>query len=131
MIPVPCQKYLEKNSGPTLRKRPSTSKKKKEKLKRMPKLIDKKEQTSIDKPRFSPMRYRSITIGFIGRFSQRPADERRTMRRFDTNSPAPVRDGDPWPRQPEDGPIPLFDHFTDMRKAAKSLECRNRAIENA
>ncbi|KAF2554468.1 hypothetical protein F2Q68_00015579 [Brassica cretica] len=56
------------------------------------------------------------------------ADERRTMRRFDTNSPAPVRDRDPWPRQPEDGPIPLFDHFTDMQKAAKSLECRNHVV---
>ncbi|KAF3544580.1 hypothetical protein DY000_02006674 [Brassica cretica] len=53
------------------------------------------------------------------------ADERRTKRRFDTNSPAPVRDRDPWPRQPEDGPIPLFDRFADTRKAAKSLECRN------
>ncbi|KAF3537738.1 hypothetical protein F2Q69_00021003 [Brassica cretica] len=59
------------------------------------------------------------------------ADERRTKRRIDTNSPAPVRDRDPWPRQPEDGHIPLFDHFADTRKAAKSLECRNRAIENA
>ncbi|KAF3509551.1 hypothetical protein F2Q69_00006035 [Brassica cretica] len=59
------------------------------------------------------------------------ADGRRTKRRFDTNSPAPIRDRDPWPRQPEDGPIPLFDHFEDTRKAAKSSECRNRAIENA
>ncbi|KAF3547427.1 hypothetical protein DY000_02007578 [Brassica cretica] len=59
------------------------------------------------------------------------ADERRTKRRFDTNSPAPIRDRDPWPRQPEDGPIPLFDHFEVTRKAAKSLECRNRAIKNA
>ncbi|KAF2572180.1 hypothetical protein F2Q70_00001181 [Brassica cretica] len=52
-------------------------------------------------------------------------------RRFDTNSPAPVRDRDPWPRQPEDGPIPLFDHFEDTPKAAKSLACHNRAIEDA
>ncbi|KAF3540800.1 hypothetical protein F2Q69_00022561 [Brassica cretica] len=52
-------------------------------------------------------------------------------RRFDTNSPAPIRDRDPWPRQPEDGPIPLFDHFEDTRKAAKSLACRNRATEDA
>ncbi|KAF2596600.1 hypothetical protein F2Q68_00010302 [Brassica cretica] len=59
------------------------------------------------------------------------AEERRTKRRFDTNSPAPIRDRDPWPRQPEDGPIPLFDHFEDTRKAAKSLACRNRAIEDA
>ncbi|KAF2561398.1 hypothetical protein F2Q70_00016399 [Brassica cretica] len=59
------------------------------------------------------------------------SDERRTKRRFDTNSPAPVRDREPWPRQPEDGHIPLFDHFADTQKAAKSLECRNRAIENA
>ncbi|KAF3513909.1 hypothetical protein F2Q69_00006851 [Brassica cretica] len=56
---------------------------------------------------------------------------RRTKRRFDTNSPAPIRDRDPRPRQPEDGPIPLFDHFEVTRKAAKSLECRNRAIKNA
>ncbi|KAF2596958.1 hypothetical protein F2Q68_00009364 [Brassica cretica] len=53
------------------------------------------------------------------------SDERRTKRRFDTNSPAPVRDREPWPRQPEDGHIPLFDHFADTQKAAKSLECRN------
>ncbi|KAF2583141.1 hypothetical protein F2Q68_00004589 [Brassica cretica] len=72
-------------------------------------------------------------IGFSGEVKQttREADERRTKRRFDTNSPAPIRDRDPWPRQPEDGPIPLFDHFEDTRKAAKSSECRNRAIENA
>ncbi|KAF2537568.1 hypothetical protein F2Q68_00019363 [Brassica cretica] len=54
------------------------------------------------------MRYRSTTIGLIDRFSQRPTDESRTKRRFDTNSPAP-----------------------DTRKAAKSLTCRNRAIEDA
>ncbi|KAF3610004.1 hypothetical protein DY000_02047962 [Brassica cretica] len=58
------------------------------------------------------------------------ADERRTKRRFDTNRPAHVRDRDPWPRQPEDGPIPLFKNFPDTRKAAKILECRNRAIED-
>ncbi|KAF2556141.1 hypothetical protein F2Q68_00015248 [Brassica cretica] len=58
------------------------------------------------------------------------SDERRTKRRFDTNRPAHVRDRDPWPRQPEDGPIPLFENFPDTRKAAKSLECRNRAIED-
>ena len=51
--------------------------------------------------------------------------------RFDTNSPAPVRDRDPWPRQPEDGPIPLFENFPDTRKAAKSLECHNHAIQDA
>ncbi|KAF2569667.1 hypothetical protein F2Q68_00025814 [Brassica cretica] len=45
------------------------------------------------------------------------ADERRTKRRFDTNRPAHVRDRDPWPRQPEDGPIPLFENFPDTRKA--------------
>ncbi|KAF3513912.1 hypothetical protein F2Q69_00006854 [Brassica cretica] len=62
------------------------------------------------------MRYRSTTIGHIDRFSQRhvdrhrdiSTDERRTKRRFDTNSPAP-----------------------DTRKAVKSLACRNRAIEDA
>ncbi|KAF3504704.1 hypothetical protein F2Q69_00041039 [Brassica cretica] len=59
------------------------------------------------------------------------ADERRTKRRFDTNSPAPIRDRNPWPRQPEDGPIPLFENFPNIRKAAKSLECRNRAIQDA
>ncbi|KAF3583368.1 hypothetical protein F2Q69_00027590 [Brassica cretica] len=58
------------------------------------------------------------------------ADERRTKRRFDNNRPAHVRDRDPWPRQPEDGPIPLFENFPDTRKAAKSLECHNRAIED-
>ncbi|KAF2579834.1 hypothetical protein F2Q68_00004847 [Brassica cretica] len=57
------------------------------------------------------------------------ADEKRTKRRFDTNSPAPVRDRDPWPRQPEDGPIPLFENFPDMRKAAKSLECHNHVVQ--
>ncbi|KAF3540222.1 hypothetical protein F2Q69_00022849 [Brassica cretica] len=50
--------------------------------------------------------------------------------RFDTNRPAPVCDRHPWPRQPEDGPIPLFENFPDTRKVSKSLECRNRAIED-
>ncbi|KAF3506257.1 hypothetical protein F2Q69_00006547 [Brassica cretica] len=59
------------------------------------------------------------------------ADERRTKRRFDTNSPAPVRDRDPWPRLPEDGPVPFIENFPDMRKAVKSLECRNREIQDA
>ncbi|KAF3562909.1 hypothetical protein DY000_02012653 [Brassica cretica] len=58
-------------------------------------------------------------------------DERRTTRRFDTNSPAPIRDRDPWPRQTEDGPIPLFENFPNTRKTAKSLECRNRAIQDS
>ncbi|KAF3584822.1 hypothetical protein F2Q69_00029062 [Brassica cretica] len=58
------------------------------------------------------------------------ANERRTKRRFDTNRPATFRDRDPWLRQPEDGPIPLFESSPDTRKAAKSLECRNRAIED-
>ncbi|KAF2558697.1 hypothetical protein F2Q68_00015285 [Brassica cretica] len=58
------------------------------------------------------------------------ANERRIKRRFDTNRPATVRDRDPWPRQPKDGPIPLFENSPDTRKAAKSLECRNRAIED-
>ncbi|KAF3499713.1 hypothetical protein F2Q69_00042974 [Brassica cretica] len=49
------------------------------------------------------------------------ADERRTKRRFDTNSQAPIRDRDPWPRQPEDGPIPLFENFPNTQKAVKSL----------
>ncbi|KAF2605523.1 hypothetical protein F2Q70_00025911, partial [Brassica cretica] len=31
----------------------------------------------------------------------------------------------------EDEPIPLFDHFDDTRKAAKSAACRNRAIGEA
>ncbi|KAF3499620.1 hypothetical protein F2Q69_00043904, partial [Brassica cretica] len=36
---------------------------------------------------------------------------------------------EPWPREPEEGPIPLFDHFADTQKAAKSSAWRNRAIE--
>ncbi|KAF3506256.1 hypothetical protein F2Q69_00006546 [Brassica cretica] len=59
------------------------------------------------------------------------ADERRTKMRFDSNSQAHVHDIDPWPRQPEDGPIPLFGNFPDTRKEAKSLECRNRGIQDA
>ncbi|KAF3586858.1 hypothetical protein F2Q69_00029024 [Brassica cretica] len=72
--------------------------------------IDRQERTSVDR--------------------QTTSDERRTKRRFDTNRPAHVCDRDLWPRQPEDGPIPLFENFPDTRKAAKSLECRNRAIED-
>ena len=54
----------------------------------------------------------------------------RTKRRFDTRSTAPVRDKYPWPRKRDDESIPLFDHFEDTHKAAKSLACRNRAIED-
>ncbi|KAF2614860.1 hypothetical protein F2Q70_00013765 [Brassica cretica] len=57
-------------------------------------------------------------------------DERRTKRRFDTRRTAPVRDKHPWPREREDKHIPLFDHFEDTHKAAKSSACRNRAIED-
>ena len=59
------------------------------------------------------------------------------MRRFDVGGsstappPPPVRNQDPWPREREDEPIPLFDHFDDPRKAAKSLKCRNRAISDS
>ena len=42
--------------------------------------------------------------------------------------PPPVRDQYPWPRDHEDEPIPLFDHFDNTRKAVKSTACRNRAI---
>ncbi|KAF3590164.1 hypothetical protein F2Q69_00030266 [Brassica cretica] len=64
-------------------------------------------------------------------------NERRTKRRFDVGGrsaappPPPVRDQDPWPRELEDKPIPLFDHFDDTRKAAKSSKCRNRAISDS
>ncbi|KAF2594422.1 hypothetical protein F2Q70_00043679 [Brassica cretica] len=64
------------------------------------------------------------------------AYERRTKRRFDVGGsstappPPPVRDQDPWPREREDEPIPLFDHVEDTHKAAKSSACRNRAIED-
>ncbi|KAF3504425.1 hypothetical protein F2Q69_00044327 [Brassica cretica] len=57
--------------------------------------------------------------------------ERRTKRRFDVGGsraappPPPVRDQDPWPHEREDEPIPLFDHFEDTDKAAKSSKCRN------
>ena len=56
----------------------------------------------------------------------------RGERRGDSTPTAQLLcDRDPWPIQPEDGPIPLFDHFEDTRKAAKSLACRNRTIEDA
>ncbi|KAF3507810.1 hypothetical protein F2Q69_00007401 [Brassica cretica] len=55
---------------------------------------------------------------------------RRTKRRFDTGSTAPVSDKHPWPSEREDEPIPLFDHFADTRAAAKRSKCRNRAIED-
>ncbi|KAF3532435.1 hypothetical protein DY000_02039706 [Brassica cretica] len=60
--------------------------------------------------------------------------ERRTKRRFDDGGsstappPPPVREQDPWPREHEDEPIPLFNHFDNPRTAAKSLACRNLAI---
>ncbi|KAF3563934.1 hypothetical protein DY000_02015122 [Brassica cretica] len=60
--------------------------------------------------------------------------EKRTKRKIDIGGsstappPQPVRDQDPWPREREDEPIPLFDHFDDPCKAAKNSECRNRAI---
>ncbi|KAF2534334.1 hypothetical protein F2Q70_00031130 [Brassica cretica] len=62
--------------------------------------------------------------------------ERRTKRRFNVGAssaappPPPVRDQYPWPREREDEPIPLFDHFNDTHKAAKSASFRNRAIED-
>ena len=62
--------------------------------------------------------------------------EWRTKRRFEVGGsstappPPPVRDQNPWPREREDEPIMLFDHFEDTHKAAKSLACRNRAIED-
>ncbi|KAF3585100.1 hypothetical protein F2Q69_00028918 [Brassica cretica] len=87
--------------------------------------VDNAHQTSIDNTPREAGKY-SLTNDANER-----ADERRTKRRLDTNSPAPVPDRDPWPRQPEDGPIPFFENFLDTRKAAKSLECRNRAIQDA
>ncbi|KAL0791221.1 hypothetical protein Bca101_007467 [Brassica carinata] len=63
-------------------------------------------------------------------------NERRTKRRFDTGStstappPPSVLNQYPWPREREEDPIPLFDHFTNTRTAANGLECRNRAITN-
>ncbi|XP_013613790.1 PREDICTED: uncharacterized protein LOC106319953 [Brassica oleracea var. oleracea] len=62
--------------------------------------------------------------------------ERRTKQRFDVGGSStapplpPVRDQYPWPHEREDEPIPLFDHFEDAHKAAKSSTCRNRAIED-
>ncbi|KAF2579852.1 hypothetical protein F2Q68_00004876 [Brassica cretica] len=74
----------------------------------------------------------------INGFLQVPAKmyERRTKQRFDIGGsstappPPPVRDQYPWPHEREDEPIPLFDHFEDAHKAAKSSTCRNRAIED-
>ncbi|KAF3490393.1 hypothetical protein F2Q69_00053385 [Brassica cretica] len=63
-------------------------------------------------------------------------NERRTKRRFDTDStstappPPPVRDQHPWPRKRELDPIPLFAHFDNPRTAAKSLECKNLEIRD-
>ncbi|KAF3538185.1 hypothetical protein F2Q69_00022576 [Brassica cretica] len=54
----------------------------------------------------------------------------RTKWKFDTGSTAPFRDKHPWPREREEEPIPLFDHFADTHAAAKSSKCRNRAIED-
>ncbi|KAF2547575.1 hypothetical protein F2Q70_00021575 [Brassica cretica] len=88
----------------------------------LPKSDDSFTHSARNSP-FSP--FRSLNSRII------MADERRTKRRFDTNSPAPVPDRDPWPRQPEAGPIPLFENFPDTRKAAKSLESRNSAIQDA
>ncbi|KAF3486208.1 hypothetical protein F2Q69_00054917 [Brassica cretica] len=62
--------------------------------------------------------------------------ERRTKRRFNVGAssaappPPPVRDQYPWPREREDEPIPIFDHFHDTHKAVNSAACRNRAIED-
>ncbi|KAF2610804.1 hypothetical protein F2Q70_00013712 [Brassica cretica] len=62
--------------------------------------------------------------------------ERRTKRRFDVGGsstappPPPVRDQYPWLREREDEPIPLFYHFEDTHKAAKSSACRNHVIED-
>ncbi|KAF3511419.1 hypothetical protein F2Q69_00006583 [Brassica cretica] len=53
--------------------------------------------------------------------------ERRTKQRFDVGGsstappPPPVCDQYSWPCEREDEPIPLFDHFEDTHKAAKSL----------
>ena len=62
-------------------------------------------------------------------------NERRTKRLFDRDAtssapPPPVRDQHPWPREREEDTIPRFDHFADPRAAAKSLECKNRAIRD-
>ncbi|KAF2557341.1 hypothetical protein F2Q68_00016224 [Brassica cretica] len=63
--------------------------------------------------------------------------EMRMKRRFDVGGsstappPPTVRDQDAWPHKREDEPIPLFDHFDDPHKAAKSSKCRNRTISNS
>ncbi|KAF2570496.1 hypothetical protein F2Q70_00004056 [Brassica cretica] len=60
-----------------------------------------------------------------------------TKRRFDIGStsatppPPPVHDRDPWPREWEEDPIPLFAHFDHPRNAVKSTECINREIRDA
>ena len=57
-------------------------------------------------------------------------------RRFDTGStsaappPPPVHDRDPWPREREADPIPLFAHFDDPRTAVRSTKCINREIRD-
>ncbi|KAF2609924.1 hypothetical protein F2Q70_00011870 [Brassica cretica] len=57
-------------------------------------------------------------------------------RRFDTGStsaappPPPVLDRDPWPREREADPIPLFAHFDDPRTAVRSTKCINREIRD-
>ncbi|KAF3533149.1 hypothetical protein DY000_02043076 [Brassica cretica] len=78
--------------------------------------------------------HRSIVTPNIDR--HRPVYERWTKRGFDiggsstAHQPPPVCDQHPWPREREDEPIALFDHFEDTHKAAKSSACRNRAIED-
>ena len=63
--------------------------------------------------------------------------EMRMKRRFDVGDsstappPPTVRDQDAWPHKREDEPIPLFDHFDDPHKAAKSSKCRNRTISDS
>ncbi|KAF2581656.1 hypothetical protein F2Q68_00005144 [Brassica cretica] len=63
--------------------------------------------------------------------------ERRTKRSFDVGGtsaappPPPAHDQYPWQGEHEDEPFPLFDHFDDTRKVAKSAACRNRAIGEA
>ena len=64
-------------------------------------------------------------------------NEKRTKRRFDIGStsaappPPPVHDRDPWPREWEEDPIPLFAHFDHPRNAVKSTKCINREIRDA
>ncbi|KAF2610815.1 hypothetical protein F2Q70_00012042 [Brassica cretica] len=66
-----------------------------------------------------------------------PMYERRTKRSFDVGGtsaappPPPAHDQYPWQGEHEDEPFPLFDHFDDTRKVAKSAACRNRAIGEA